>query len=109
VEDEVLSLLKYADDIVLMAECESDLQSMLAVVCRYGKMWRFDLSDTTTEVVIFGGRVMEGWVGFKIGEKEMKVVKGYTYLGIGVKNDLRWGMVREITIKSARRLVRHGG
>jgi hypothetical protein len=105
VEGEVLSLLMYADDIVLMAECESDLQQMLEVVYNYSKRWRFELSETKTEVVVFGGRVMEEWGGFKIGEKEVKVVKGYRYLGIEVKENLSWGKVKEIMIKSARRAM----
>ena len=65
-----------------MAESEEDLQKMLNVVYKYSVRWRFELSESKTEIVVFGGKVEEGWGGFRVGEKVLKVVNGYRYLGI---------------------------
>jgi hypothetical protein len=99
VGDEVLSLLMYADDIVLLAESEEELQNMLGVVYEYSRKWRFELSDKKTEVVVFGGKVKGSWEGFFIGEKKLKIVKGYRYLGIEVRKNMSWKVVKEGMIK----------
>ena len=81
----------YADDIVLIAESESDLQEMISVVFQYSVKWRFELSESKTEIVVFGGRVGDGWKDhFNFGGKGIKVVGGYRYLGIELRKNLSW-------------------
>ena len=51
---EKLSLLCYADDVVLLAESEEDLQSMLDVVSHWCKQWRLEVNVSKTKVMVFG-------------------------------------------------------
>ena len=53
-EQENLGLLMYADDIVLIAKNEKDLQNMIDIVVKYSHKWRFELNSKKTEIVIFG-------------------------------------------------------
>ena len=50
-DNEKLSILLYADDVVLLAESESDLQIMLDVLSNWCKKWRLDINDTKTQVI----------------------------------------------------------
>ena len=82
-EDRV-TLLLYADDIVLLAETQKDLQDMLDIVTSYSKKWRFRVNPKKgkSEVMIFGrkprktGKERKWWLaGVEIEETEM-----YKYL-----------------------------
>ena len=69
----------YADDIVLMADNDTGMQSMLDIVSEYSRKWRFELSDTKTEIMIFGdtgrGGLSETTYTINRGLTEIKVVK----------------------------------
>ncbi len=45
-------LLLYADDIVLLARTEAELQAMLDVVTVYARQWRFQLNHKKSNVVV---------------------------------------------------------
>ena len=49
--DERLSILKYADDIVLLAESAEDLQSMLNELSKWTKRWRLLVYIDKTKVM----------------------------------------------------------
>ena len=46
----------YADDIVLIAKNEKELQKMIDIVVKYSHKWRFELNNKKTEIVIFGSK-----------------------------------------------------
>ena len=52
----MLSLLLFADDIVLIAESEEMLQRMLDVVYQYSRKYRFLFNQGKSNVMIFGKR-----------------------------------------------------
>jgi hypothetical protein len=102
-----LNQLMYADDIVLMADNDTGMQSMLDIVSEYSRKWRFELSDTKTEVMIFGdtrrGGLSETTYTINRGLTEIKVVKEYKYLGTDVVGNLRWRKFKDKALKKARR------
>ena len=57
-------LLLYADDIVLLARTEAELQAMLDVVTVYARQWRFQLNHKKSNVVVLGTRASKSPVGF---------------------------------------------
>ena len=62
------SLLLYADDIVVLAESQEDLQKMMNAVHAFCKRWRLQVNMSKTKVMAFGSK--------------------------GVQNlDVRWGQV----------------
>ena len=54
VKDRKISILLYADDIVLIAETKEDLQIGMDIVARFGKKWRCKYSIKKTQVEIRG-------------------------------------------------------
>jgi hypothetical protein len=52
--DICIGCLLFADDIVLIADSESELQSMMNVATIFFRKWRFTVSDSKTRVVTLG-------------------------------------------------------
>ena len=72
------SILLYADDVVLLAESESDLQIMLDVLSNWCKKWRLDINDTKTQVIHFRNPSKQRSVfQFCCGDQELKTVSQY--------------------------------
>jgi hypothetical protein len=88
-----VSVLMYADDMVLMADTKEGLQRSINLAYEYSKRWRFlfNVGKDKTEIVVFHGRGMEkkkrekelegGWV---LGGKIVGIVDKYVYLGVTV-------------------------
>jgi len=101
-----LCCLLYADDIVMMTENRKDLQSMLDVVARYAKKWRFELNSKKSEVVVFGRTRAPKNIVWKMGEDIIKQVAFYKYLGIELTRTLSYKKyLTRIITKAKRNLV----
>jgi hypothetical protein len=79
-----IGILLYADDIVLLAESESELQSMMDIVSTMAREWRFEMNDTKSKVMVFrdknAKRVKKAdWL---LGGKVISEVDEYKYLGV---------------------------
>ena len=73
----VVSLLLFADDIVLVAENAKMLQKMLDVVYAYSREYRFTFNIDKSNVMIFGRK---GKHKFCLGNREVEIVDNYKYL-----------------------------
>jgi hypothetical protein len=67
-EAERICQLLYADDIVLLAESEADLQALMRIVGAYAARWRFEINPTKSACVRFnrtGATVPDSpmWIG----------------------------------------------
>ena len=71
----------YADDIVLVAESERDLQEMMRAVEKFCHEWRMQLNRKNTKVVVFGAVGLAG-TKIKWGDGEIEEVEEYKYLGL---------------------------
>ena len=49
----LINILLYADDIVLLAETEEDMQSLLFMVECWCKKWRLEVNLTKTNIMHF--------------------------------------------------------
>ena len=77
-----LCVLLYADDTVILAESEPDLQCALDGLAEYCKLWDLTVNLDKTKVVIFSqGRKKPKKPFLYLGE-EVKVVDDYIYLGV---------------------------
>lgn len=77
-----IGCLMFADDIVLIADSEKDLQSMMNVASNFFRKWRFQVSAGKTRVVSLGHRETRilrprFW---HIGGKIVRDYASYTYL-----------------------------
>ena len=89
IRNKKMSILLYADDIVLITEKQQDLEKGMDIVANFEKKWRCKYSAKKTQVVIFGKRktkkTKKKW---KMGELEIKQVNSYKYLGLETQEKL---------------------
>ena len=77
-----LSILLYADDIILLAETESDLQSMLDSLTQWCLKWGLVINTAKSNVIHFRGiSVPISKYFFRCGDQYLNYVSQYKYLG----------------------------
>ncbi len=83
-EDELISILLYADDIALIATNEVDLQKMLDKLSEWCLRRKLMVNGGKTQIVHFrkGPSVPRTDFNFKCGDTDLKTVDKYTYLGL---------------------------
>ena len=80
VRDTLISILLYADDIVLMASSKKDLQKMLDIITVFCKKWHCKVNVKKSQVVEYSKRrndkkeSKEEDKKWKLDDKEMEVV-----------------------------------
>ena len=82
----------YADDVVIPADSESDLQASLDAVSEWGRKWRFtfSISPTKSAVMIFGPRTRIPPCAVTLAGSSLPIVQEYTYLGVVLTSSLSW-------------------
>ncbi|KAG0713850.1 hypothetical protein GWK47_015278 [Chionoecetes opilio] len=80
--DEVLSVLMYADDVVILSENHNELQEMLNAVTEYGRDFNVRLSKEKSQVLVVNGDDSVDDRIWMVGGNEIKRTKEYKYLGI---------------------------
>jgi len=96
----VVSLLLFADDIVLVAESEKMMQEMLDVVYNYSRKSRFRFNKDKCSIMIFGKKIRKK---IFLGESELQVVNSYKYLGLVVDENFTWKDHLEKMLDKARK------
>ncbi len=83
VHNMLISILFYADDIVLLTETEPKLQTMLNKLNEWCSKWKMSINETKTNVVHFRNKhQLKTQYVFKVGHKSLNVVDRDKYLGI---------------------------
>jgi hypothetical protein len=77
-----LFVILYADDIVLMAESDSELQTLLDTFYRYCITWKMKVNVDKAKIMIFSKGRMSINLQFKYNGKNIEIVKDFNYLGI---------------------------
>ena len=77
-----LYVLLYADDTVLLAESESDLQKALTAAQNYCEKWKLHVNLDKTKIVIFSKGKVTKHCDFKFNGQLVEVVSEYLYLGV---------------------------
>ncbi len=72
----------YADDTVILAESERDLQKALNAMCEYCETYKLEVNRLKTKIVIFSRGKISNIPVFTFGESQIDVVDDYNYLGI---------------------------
>ena len=81
--NQIISCLMYADDIVLMNETKSGLQKSLSILETYCNKWQLNINIDKSKVLILNKRFSD-FDDFKINNKSIECVKSYTYLGVEI-------------------------
>ena len=82
----------YADDLVVVADCEHDLQVTCDVVAEWARKWRFTfgVGPTKSAVMVFGpGRTTVG-CSVTLAGVPLPQVAEYPYLGVTLTTSLSW-------------------
>lgn len=76
-------VLMYADDLVLMAEEETELQRMLITLEKWTKLNKMEVNTEKTKIMVFknGGREKKEKTVWRYGQYELEEVKEFNYLG----------------------------
>ena len=100
-----LYVLLYADDTIILAESEADLQNALSSLHDYCIRWDLKVNISKTNVVIFSrGKVKKHGI-FKIGEEVVEVKEEYVYLGVTFSCDGRFKKAIEKQVTQSRKAM----
>ena len=101
-----LSILLYADDIVMLAESETDLQAMLICLSEWCIKWELLVNQKKSQVVHFRPQAMPMTeVSFSCGETVLDIVLHYKYLGLLVTDHVDYNIAVKAIAQSATRAL----
>ena len=106
IEATLINILLYADDIVLFAENEADLQSLLNIVEIWCQNWRLEVNLTKTNILhIRAKRRMQSKYCFLFNKRPVPYCTFYKYLGCTINEHLDYSFTSEIQSDSAGRAL----
>ncbi|KAK6191131.1 hypothetical protein SNE40_002872 [Patella caerulea] len=101
-----LSILLYADDIVLLATCEKNLQLMLNCVNEWCYKWRLQINNSKSNILHFRTVNTErSKFEFKCGRETLLYSEKYKYLGLWFDEHLCYKIAVKELAKSASRAL----
>ena len=77
-----LYILMYADDTVVLAESEDEMQKSLNTLHEYCEEWKLKINVTKTKIMIFSRGKIRNLPDLMFGNSKIEVVFEYNYLGI---------------------------
>ena len=106
VEDNLISILLYADDTVLISENASDLQLMLTCLIEWCCSNSMSVNTSKSNVVHFRpNSVPRVTCDFKCGEHNVSITDRYTYLGITLNEPLDFNVTTKAVAQSVSRVL----
>ncbi len=107
VNDLIISVLAYADDIVLISENPEQLQSLIDIVHKWCCKYRFIINPSKSNVVHFRNPPKKRTeFKFLLGNvAELEVVENYKYLGTFLDEYLTFGKATEVLSAAANRAL----
>ncbi len=106
VEDDVISVLAYADDLVLVAENEQDLQRLITTLQNWCFKWRLSINIGKTKVMHFRNKnqSITNFL-FSVNNLPLECVNDYKYLGIIMDEHMEFDKTAEMLASSAGRAL----
>ena len=99
---ERISILMYADDMILMSRSQKGLEKSLKIVEIYCKKWQLNINEDKTKILIFNCNKYAD-VTVRINGKKLELVKSYNYLGLLFTNSGSFSSaIKELSIKARR-------
>ena len=99
-----LLVMMYADDTVILANSEEQMQNILKALELYCEQWKLEVNSSKTKVVVFSrGRINYDTYDFMFREENLETISEYKYLGITFNYNGRFrnGQI-ELTKKATR-------
>jgi hypothetical protein len=95
--------LFWADDVVLLANSEKELNQMLSLAAQFATDWKLSFNQEKSNVLIIGQRINNKL--WKLGDKYISEVDSYKYLGVHISRDLTDHCHAQYVIKKGNRLI----
>ena len=106
VGNEKICVLMYADDIVLLADSEIDLQSMLDSLNSWCNANHMLINPSKSQIVHFRQRSATRWkFSFTCGINNLGIVEQYVYLGLTLTEFLDYNVKTKMVAQSAGRAL----
>ena len=104
--DLFLNILLYADDIILLASNENDLQFLLNIVENWCKKWRLEVNLTKTNIMhIRNARCPQSKFVFLFNFRTVNYCHSYKYLGTTINEFLNFNKTAEFQAEAAGRAL----
>ena len=105
-KDTLVNILLYADDIVILAKNENDLQDLLNIVENWCKRWRLEVNLAKTNVMhVRPKRKESSKFMFLFNKHDVPYCKEYKYLGCQINENLDFGCTVSALADSASRAL----
>ena len=102
----MVSILMYADDLVLLAETEDDLHLLIDILHQWCDEKKMKVNLGKTKVVHFRRTSTKKTKSlFKFGSENIEIVDSYTYLGILLTEHLDYNAMAAQVAKPASRAL----
>ena len=102
----MVSILMYADDLVLLAETEDDLHLLIDILHQWSDEKKMKVNLGKTKVVLFRSTSTKKTKSlFKFGSENIEIVDSYTYLGILLTEHLDYNAMAAQVAKPASRAL----
>ena len=103
---DLINVLAYADDLVLLSESEHDLQTLLDILCQWCRKWRLSVNIEKTKVMHFRPtNCNRTQFKFTINDLEVEIVDTYKYLGILLHEHLDFTKTAELLASAGGRAL----
>ena len=107
-DDEISIFLKlytllYADDTVILAETEEDLQDALNALEEYCSLWALTVNLDKTKIIIFSRGCIRKHKDFIFAGEKIEVVREYIYLGVTMTYNNTFGSAVEKQLTLAKK------
>ena len=99
-----LVVLLYADDTIILASDENDLQRSLDKFYDYCQSWKLTVNINKTKVLIFGARKTDSY-SFHLGDQEIEITDKYKYLGIYFSQSRSFLNARKHVVEQAKKAM----
>ena len=99
-----LIVLLYADDTVLIADNEMDLQKTLDVFYDYCELRKLKVNINKSKIVVFGARKIDNML-FRMGDNTIEIVDKYKYLGVFFSKSRSFLHCRKHIVEQARKAM----
>ena len=100
-----LFTLLYADDTIVLAKSEQELQCALNAVSDYCKRWYLNVNIDKTKIVIFSRGKVRKTGSFTFNNQALEVVDDYVYLGITFNYNNSFRKAQAKQLNQARRAM----
>ena len=106
IDDEKLCILLYADDVILIADTEADLQSLLNCLYDWSERNGLKINNDKSKIVHFRlPSVPRSLFHFSCGESTLDITQQYKYLGLILQEHLDYSITAKAVAQSASRAL----